>query len=171
MRRILCFGLLVLLLTGCGAQPTFETVGDLQVTEDTPPVQQVLLELPKDAQLQTAGTDSLDKLYLCDGFTVSLQTLEAGDLDRTLRSTTGYGRQELTLLQTSGAEQERYRCVWATAGEGQTQVGKTCIVDDGSYHYVLTVLVPEEDAGELAAQVKNLMDSFQVVDPALSTGS
>ena len=75
------------LLAGCGAQPTLETVADEQILPAGASVQQVLLELPKGAQLQTMGPDSLDQLYLCDGFTVSVQTMEAGDLDRTLRST------------------------------------------------------------------------------------
>ena len=171
MKRILWVGLLGLLLTGCSAQPTFETVDDMQVVAEAPQVQQVLLELPKEAQLQTAGIDSMDKLYLCDGYTVSVQIMEAGDLDKTLRSTTGYGREALTVMQTMAPTGECYQCVWATAGEGQTQVGRTCILDDGNYHYALTVLTPEKDSGALATQVQNLLDSFRIVDPSISTGS
>lgn len=171
MKKILCLVLLALLLAGCGAEPTFETIGDLQVQTASAPAQQIFLDLPKNAKLETMGAQGQDKLYLCDGFTVSVQTLEAGDLDRTLRSATGYGKEELTLMQTGAADSKIYRCVWAAAGEGQTQVGKTCIVDDGSYHYVLTVMVPEEDAGRLNEQVQSVLDSFQVVDADLSTGS
>lgn len=173
MKRWLCLVLTVLLLAGCSAQPTFETVADVQEQPVSAAVQQVLLELPSDAQLQTMQPDSTDKLYLCNGYTVCLQTLPAGDLDSTLRTTTGYGRDDLAIMQTETNEGKRYRCVWATAGEGQTQVGKTCIVDDGNYHYVLTVMVPEESAGQLVKQTKAVMDSFQVIpaDLNLSTGS
>ena len=171
MKRILCLVLFAVLLTGCGAEPTFETVADVPVQSVSAPVRQIFLDLPANTQMQTMGADSEDKLYLCDGFTVSVQTMDAGDLDRTLRAATGYGKEELTLMQTETADGKCYRCVWAAAGEGQTQVGKTCIVDDGSYHYVLTVMVPEQDAGRLAEQVQSVLDSFQVVDAELSTGS
>lgn len=173
MKKIICIVMLMLLLTGCASQPTFETVADLQDQQVAAAMQQVLLELPAGAQMQTMQPDSTDKLYLCDGFTVCLQTLAAGDLDKTLRATTGYGKDDLTLMQMATTEGKRYRCVWAAAGEGQTQVGKTCIVDDGHYHYVLTVMVPEDTAGQLAEKVAAVMDSFQVVDADLnlSTGS
>ena len=173
MKRILCVGILMALLTGCASQQTFETITDVQDQPVEAQMQQVLLELPPGAQLQTMEPDSTDKLYLCNGFTVCLQTIQSGDLDKTLRAVTGYGEEELTLMQTTTAEGTRYRCVWAAAGEGQTQVGKTCIVDDGRYHYALTVMVPEETAGELSQTVATVMDSFQVVDAELNlnTGS
>lgn len=169
MKRILIVALLVMLLTGCGAEPTFETVADQPDLQVSAQPKQILLELPKDAKLQTG--EQGDKLYLCDGFTVSLQTVEAGDLDKTLRTTTGYNREDLTLMQMQGTDGKHYRCVWAAAGEGQTQVGKTYIVDDGNYHYVLTVMVPEETAGQLASQLQDIADSFQIVDGEFSTGS
>lgn len=171
MKKILCLALLVTLLTGCGASPALETIADEPVQSVSATAQQILLDLPSNAKLEAMGSETQDKLYLCDGFTVSVQTVEAGDLDRTLRTATGYGAEELTLMQTATAAGKCYRCVWAAAGEGQTQVGKTCVVDDGSYHYVLTVMVPEADAGKLAEQVQSVLDSFQVVDAQLSTGS
>ena len=171
MKKILCFAALAVLLTGCTSKPALETVADEPVQVVTAPVQQILLDLPENAKLEAMGSESQDKLYLCDGFTVNVQTVEAGDLDKTLRAATGYGKEDLTLMRTATAAGKCYRCVWAAAGEGQTQVGKTCIVDDGNYHYVLTVMVPEADAGKLFQQVQSVLDSFQVVDAQLSTGS
>ena len=171
MKKILCFAVLAVLLTGCASEPALETVADEPLQAVTAPVQQILLDLPESAKLEAMGAESQDKLYLCDGFTVSVQTMDAGDLDRTLRTATGYGAEDLTLMRTATATGKCYRCVWAAAGEGQTQVGKTCIVDDGNYHYVLTVMVPEADAGKLSQQVQSVLDSFQVVDAELSTGS
>ena len=171
MKKILCLVLLIPLLVGCGATPAMETIADTPDQAVSAPVQQILLDLPGSATLETADSQSQDKLYLCDGYTVAVQTMEAGDLDRTLRNATGYGREDLTLMQTADPAGQCYRCVWASAGEGQTQVGKTCIIDDGSYHYVLTVMMPEKSAGELSVQVQQLMDSFQVVDPEFNIGS
>ena len=171
MKKILCLAMLVTLLAGCASAPTMETIADEPLQTVSAPAQQILLDLPENAKLEAMGSDSEDKLYLCDGFTVSVQTMETGDLDRTLRSATGYGKEDLMLMQTATAQGKCYQCVWAAAGEEQTQVGKTCIIDDGSYHYVLTVMVPEADAGKLSEQVQLVLDSFQVVDADFSTGS
>ena len=171
MKKILCLATLVILLTGCASKPALETIADEPVQSVSATAQQILLDLPGNAKLEAMGGESQDKLYLCDGFTVSVQTMEAGDLDKTLRTATGYGAEDLMLMKTDTPAGKCYRCVWAAAGEGQTQVGKTCIVDDGSYHYVLTVMVPEAEAGKLADQVQSVLDSFQVVDAELSTGS
>ena len=164
---------LALLLSGCGSQPVLETIADEQVQSVSAQVQQILIELPPDAGMQTMQSDDGAKLYLCDGFTVTVQTFEAGDLDGTLRSATGYGRQALELIETADETGKRYQCVFTTTGEGQTQVGRACVVDDGSFHYVLTVLAPEENAGSLSEQIQTVMDSFRVVsaDFPINTGS
>lgn len=173
MKKCMLVAAVMLLLSGCGAEETFETIGDVQAQPVSATVQQVLLELPEDAQLQTAQETGTDKLYLGEDYTVSLQTLEAGDLDATLRATTGYGADQLTLMQTDASDGKRYHCAWTTAGEGQTQVCRTCIIDDGSYHYVLTVMLSEETAGQLREQTEDIFQSFRVVagEVDLNTGS
>ena len=159
-------GVALLLLSGCSPQKTMETVTDVYIQPQQQP-QQILLELPQYSYVPVMEAGETDKMYLCDGYTVCIQTLESGDLDRTLRQVTGYNRQQLQLQQIG----DRYQCVYAAAGEEQTQVGRTCIIDDGAYHYALTVMAPAEQAGTLREEIQQIFQSFNVSLEPISTGS
>lgn len=162
-----------LLLSGCGAQETWETVADVYVQPVSADMQQLLVDVPQDAHAEAMQNDTGGKLYLCDGFTVSVQTLESGDLEKTLRTVTGYSREALTLIQTQQEDMKRYECVWTAAGEGETQVGRTCVLDDGNYHYAVTVMAGESQSGALAQTWQTIFDSVRLVgaDVDLNTGS
>ena len=122
---------------------------------------QVSLTLPDDATIQTiAGTEG--KLYLCDGFTVTVQTLPGGDLSRTIADTTGYDLSRLTLMETEKDGIRCYRCSWATAGEGGDQAARTLILDDGSFHYAITVMASAEKAGALADTWQEILHSVSL---------
>ena len=161
MKIFLCV-LLALLLTGCTQPKDFETMSDSYMEPELPLAQKVSFQLPEDAAkavLESAGTDTL---YLCDGYSVAVQTLPAGNLDATLREVTGYGRDKVQLWERKEGEISRFSCVWASAGEGGDQMGKATILDDGNYHYVLSVMAAAEDAGELADTWQQLMESFSI---------
>lgn len=152
--------LAALLLTACGAQETFETVSDVAAQSVSAAARQVLLTLPEEAAVCVFEDAQTGSLYLCDGYNISLQTLQGGDLDRTLRTVTGYGREQLTLMQTKQENAKRYECVWSAAGEGEDQVGRAVILDDGSYHYVLTAMAGETHAGDLTETWQEIFSSF-----------
>lgn len=169
--RIICLALvLALCLCGCGAQQTVETVTDEIITPVVAMAQEVNLALPEGASMEVAEAEDTGKLYLCENYTVAVQTLEAGDLDKTLRTVTGYGREDLTLMQRRDGAYDRYECVWAAAGEGQEQVGRTLVLDDGSYHYTVTVMAPASQAGELTEDWRALMSSVRL-GADINTGS
>ena len=160
MKTFLCTLLAVILLTGCQQPKDFETMSDSFVEPEQPQAKEVVFQLPEDAAkavLENSGT-----LYLCDGYSVALQTLTAGNLDATLREVTGYGSDKVQLWQRKEGDILRYECVWACAGEGGDQMGKATILDDGDYHYVLSVMAAAEDAGTLADTWQQLMDSFSI---------
>lgn len=140
--------LLPVLLAGCAAEPVFEQVQD--VYAGTVPVPaEILMMLPEEASVRTGVQGDAGQLYFCDGYTLTTQTLEGGDLDRSLRTMTGYGAEDLTVLET---DREGFRCVtcaWTSAGEGGDQVGRLVLLDDGAYHYVVTVMAPADRAGDL----------------------
>ena len=162
-----------LLHSGCGAQETWETVADVYVQPVSADMQQLLVDVPQDAHAEAMQNDTGGKLYLCDGFTVSVQTLESGDLEKTLRTVTGYSREALTLIQTQQEDMKRYECVWTAAGEGETQVGRTCVLDDGNYHYVLSAMAAESAAPALQEAWEDMFASCCLLDPDvnLNTGS
>ena len=171
MKKCVILLILLMLLSGCGSKPTLETVGDEQLQSVSAKMQQILVELPVGAGVPTMQSADGASLYLCDGFTVTVQTMEAGDLDKTLRSATGYGQQALELIETTDEAGKRYQCVFTAAGEGQMQVGRASIIDDGRFHYVLTVLAPEQTAE--TEQIQAVLTSFRVAEAELpiNTGS
>ena len=161
---------MVLMLSGCGEQPTFETIADgLEQPVSQP--WEILVDLPKEAVAQTVSDG--EKLYFAEDMTVCLQTLDGGDLDRTLRNTTGFGADALQVMEYADAQGKCYECAWTAMGEGQLQVGRTRIIDDGNYHYAVSVTAPEKQAGEMQDVIFNILDSFCLEDPEfpINTGS
>ena len=159
MKKICVILAVILLLSGCAAKETFETVGDENIQQVAGAAQQIQVVLPQEAAAQTVQNE-YGQLYFCDGYEITLQTMEAGDLDRTLRQLTGFGADSLTVIETGLTAAARYDCVWTAAGEGGDMVGRAAILDDGSYHYCMTVMAAEEDAGALRDTWKDLFDSF-----------
>lgn len=154
-----CVGLAAaLLLTGCSGARDLETVTDVYGQEAV--ARQVSVSLPEEAAVPV-GSQSDGVMYICQGYTVAIQTLPGGDLDRTLRSVTGFPKEKLALLNQSQGQLQRYDCAFSCAGEGGDRVGRCVLLDDGHYHYVLTVLMDAGMAGDLAESVNALCASFK----------
>ena len=162
MRKWWVIPVLGLLFTGCTAQETLETIADAYVQPAAAQVRQVNLQLPEEASVTVMQSDDTGTLYLCDGYAVTVQTLASGDLDRTLRETTGFSRDALTVIETQPGSWKRYDCVWSAAGEGEDQVGRAAVLDDGDYHYVLSVMASFTQAGDLAEVWQEIFDSFSL---------
>ncbi len=141
MKKCCVCALLLLLLAGCAgrSEMTFETVSDdyLSAAVAATP-RRISVELPQNAAMLTMKTEDAGTQYLCDDYSVCVQTLPSGDLDKTLRQMTGYGADALTLVETDQNGMKRYDFVWTSAGEGGDQPCRGAILDDGDYHYVLT---------------------------------
>ena len=156
--------LAVLALSGCGVQETFETIPDIYAGQmEEQPCQQVELSLPEGTSVPTMVGEAQNQLYLCDGYTIAVQTMPAGDLDRTLRQTTGFVSDALTVMQTNQEGIQRYDCVWTAAGEGEDQVCRAAILDDGYYHYTVTLMAGASASGELSQQWQQILDSVRLV--------
>lgn len=173
MKKCLILAALVLLLTGCGSEPTFETVTDDYVQPVMAQMQQVLVSLPVDAAVTVLEEESAGTIYLCDGYTVTLQTTESGDLSKTLRSATGFAKEDLRFIQTKYDDLTRTEGVWMAAGESGDQLGRFAVLDDGSYHYVLTCMADAVQVEQLQPAWEELFDSFRLVSAEidLNTGS
>ena len=173
MKKVLIFLLLLLLLTGCGAQETFETVEDMVPVEPVVSPSQFFVSLPEEAAAPTFRDENGEELYICGSYTISKQILDGGDLQKTLMSVTGKSREELELIQTRENTWDRYDFVWTSAGEEGLQLGRACILDDGNYHYVLSTLTKEESASDLTDVFSDMYASCSLLDPELNldTGS
>ena len=160
MKKCLLIAMLVVLLAGCGAPRSFETLSDEYVQPPQPVMRETQLGLPEEAAVSAITNADQGSIYLCDGYTITVQTMDAGDLDATLRTISGYGKDRLNLLERQAADHRRYECVWAAAGEGEDQVCRAVILDDGNYHYTLTLTAGASNAGDLAQTWQELLGSF-----------
>ncbi len=149
----ICLGM----LSGC-AGPTFETLGRVDhVSATQPPMGQFLLQLPKEAAvLSSAGENSL---YICDGYTLALQTFSAGDLNATVRLISGYSLDQLTVIE-SGAQVKRYDLAWTAVGETGHQICRAAILSDGLYHYTLTLMADAEQVVLTREAWEQVLSSF-----------
>lgn len=159
MRKWIVCILAVLLLCGCGAQPTFETVNDEDSMVVSASVRRIELTLPKEAAKPAMESAAGDRVYLCDGYTLTVQTFSGGDLNRTLQQLTGFPRDQLQLIQSKSADALRYDLAWSAAGEGGDQVGRAVILDDGKNHYAVTVMAEAKLAGQLQETWQTLLGS------------
>lgn len=130
--------------------------------EPQQPAREVSVSVPSDRTV-TAMTDAAgDTLYLCDGYSVLIETLDAGDLDKTLKQVSGFGREQLQIMERQEDNLRRLECVWAAAGEGEDQIGRAVILDDGVYHYALTFMSDASKAGDLTEQWQKIAESFSL---------
>lgn len=166
MKKLLCIWTIVLLLAGCSNRQDFETMTDQYSEPFKQSVGEIMLQLPEEALQPVLSQPENGKFFLCDGYELHIQTMEAGDLDRTIRQVTGYAKDALMIIETSQGEMKRYDCAWSSAGENAVLTCRASILDDGAYHYVVSVMANADTAGDLQETWKSLFDTFAVIDTA-----
>ncbi len=173
MKKLWVIPLIALLLAGCGKKQTLETITDVPDTPVVSAVRRIQVQLPPELSSPTLEGEDTGTLYLCDDYSITVQTLESGDLKRTIRDTTGMNKDNLQIIQTKQGDVKRYQWVWSTTGENGVQVGRGCILDDGAYHYVLTALTDEGKAEMVQSQWKEIFASFTLATEReeISSGS
>ena len=130
---------MVLLLAGCGAEDTVETIADELLVPVMATPGHITVELPGETAMPVIENDN-GRIYVCNDYEIVLQTLDGGDLEETLRVLSGLSREDLTVLETMADGVNRYEFVWAAAGETGDQTGRAVVLDDGNYHYCMSVL-------------------------------
>lgn len=150
-----------LLLSGCAAEETFETISDHIVQPVLAEMRQISVVLPAEAASPTVESDS-GRIYLCQDYEISIQTLESGDLRSTVSVLSGYDMEALTVMATQKGDVDCYRFVWASAGENGDRVGQAMILDDGSYHYCLSVLGDADTAQQNQLSWEEMFGSFSL---------
>lgn len=160
-----CWSLILvtlLLLSGCATTQTSETVADEILQPAVSTQREVILTLPSGASKEVMESEDGGRLYFCDGYTMTVQILTGGDLNRSLESLCGYSADALTVLQTQDGAWKRQEWIWVSAGEGGEQLGRGALLDDGSYHYCLTVMADASEAGVLEAEWDAVFASFGI---------
>lgn len=173
VKRLYCCLLLSLLLCGCGAEPTLETVEDIIPVEAAAIPQQIYIPMPEEASSPTFQDDTGMEVYLCRGYTVAKQILPSGDLEKTVMQICGQSKENLAIMERMQEEAKRYDFCWTSAGEEGLQLGRACILDDENYHYVVSAMATETEAGNLRDTWDDMFASCRLLRPELdlSTGS
>lgn len=161
MKKLCMLVALLTVLTGCsGTQTTFETVADDAVQAVSGRQRQILLEIPNEAAEAVFKEESGDKLYVCEGYTLAVQTMQAGDLERTVQTLSGYGQDSITVVHTDAGEFDRYDFVWTSMGEDGCQIGRAAVLDDGSYHYAVSCMASAEAYDAVKPGWERIFGSF-----------
>lgn len=162
MKKLLLLLGAALMLTGCAASETFETLGPVEHEQQVAAVMaQTSLSLPEEAALAVFEQDN-DKLYLCDDYTVVTQILPAGDLNATVAALCGYEKDALTVMESAAGNLSRYDWVWTAVSDDGDLVCRACVLDDGNYHYCLCVMAPAASVGALSDTINSLFSSFSL---------
>lgn len=159
MKRLVWICLLAALMAGCTAEETLETVNDEWVVPAMAQPREVSVRLPEDTVLPVLEQDNR-RLYMGQGYEIMLETFAAGDLNGTIRTLSGYEQEQLSVIETQQGEAERYDFVWATTGESGQRLGRAVILDDGDYHYCMSVL---RDPGETNIVWRDVFGSFSLI--------
>ena len=141
MRKLLFIVLtLALILCGCAAKETLETIADDIPAEPVlGQMREISVRLP-DGAVSPVLSSEAEQLYLSEDYEILVQTCPAGNLDDTIQKLTGFDKNQLTVMETEQDGVSRYDFVWVSAGEEGERLGRAAILDDGSYHYCLSVL-------------------------------
>ncbi len=159
VKRWGCICLFVILLSGCGAEETLETVSDEWIVPAMAQPREVSVRLPEDLVLPVLEQEGR-QLYMGPNYEIMLETMAAGDLQATIRNLSGYEQEQLTILETDQGEWNRYEFVWTAAGEQGHRLGRAVILDDGDYHYCMSVL---RDAEESLIVWQDVFQSFSLI--------
>ena len=151
-----------LLLLGCGAEETLETVADEIIQPVMAQPRQITVDLPEGAVAPVLESDS-EQVYLCEDYELVLETVAAGDLNATMQRICGYSREDLTVMQTQRDGVDRYEFVWVSAGEKGERLGRAVILDDGNYHYCMSVLRDADSTEKTQIVWRDVFASFTLV--------
>ena len=158
LKRWIGICVLALLLCGCRAEETLETVSDEWLVPAMAKPREISVHLPEDAVTPVLEQDDR-RLFMGQGYEIMLETLASGDLNGTIRTLSGYDREQLTVLETRQGDADRYDFVWTTAGEVGDRLGRAVILDDGEYHYCMSVL---RNPGDSQVTWKSVFGSFSL---------
>ena len=151
-----------LMLWGCQAEPTLETIADEWAQSVMAQPRQISVNLPDGALAPVLESDS-EQVYLSDDYEIIIETLSAGDLNATVEHLSGYSRDNVTLVRTQQGDADRYEFVWASAGENGDRLGRAVILDDGDFHYCMSVLRDADTTKTSQIVWSDVFDSFSLI--------
>ena len=167
MKKVLVGVLAALMLSGCGAEPVYETIGDVwEQTEPAVNPGRMEVPLPEGAEMEVMDGNG-DGAYRVGDWELWTKVLDGGDLNKTLQTLSGMDASALTVIDRELQGYDCHETTWTVTSEDGAHVVRAGILDDGNYHYCLCVSVPEEDAGEAGEVFSQVFQSVTItnIDP------
>ena len=112
MKKICLILLITVLLTGCRGKGAMETVSDVPYTPVIANLKRIQLQLPPELSAPVLENEDSGSLYICDTYSVTVQTAPSGDLKKTIQDATGIDQGKLDVLQTRRGDAKCYQWVW-----------------------------------------------------------
>ncbi len=153
MKKLVWLAVLMMAFSGCGenADPVFETIADPIVPVAAEPAP-ISIWTPEDAAAQTSA--AAGECYTWGECELRVQTLDSGDIRKTMQTLTGLAADKLTVMEYERDGLQIYQTVWSMTGEEGIMLGRAMVADDGHYHYCISLLSPENtDIAEEYAQI------------------
>ena len=161
MKKVWILLILPALLSGCAAEETLETIADDIAQPVMAQPAQISVDLPDNAVAPVLESDA-EQVYLSEEYEIIIETVSAGDLSATVQRISGYTPDNLTVMETEQDGVKRYDFVWASAGENGDMLGQAVILDDGNYHYCMSVLRDANPTQSSQIVWRDVFDSFQL---------
>lgn len=153
--------ILGIMLCGCSGGEDFEVIADSLVDSPKPEPAKMVLTLPSDVTLSVMeGSDW--ECYEGEHYQIILQTCPSGSLDQTLQLVTGYSKEQLNVMEISATNVDKYFCAWSSVSEAGEVVGRCTILDDGMYHYCLSILIDAEVSGEVRDTINAVFATYSL---------
>lgn len=148
-------------LSACSGTEPFEVISDSIVEYPTPTPARVQLKIPDDAALSVMNS-SEGQSYEGDHYQIIVQTYPSGNLEETLQLITGYSKNQLNLMEMSERDYNKYLCAWSSVSEEGDLVGRCTVLDDGRFHYCLTVLMDAQVSGKIRKDIDALFADYSL---------
>lgn len=162
MRKI---GVLVLLLSlgaalcACRAEPDWETVDDAAVPVMAPASAPYIITygVPDDTTMEPLSAKNRG-LYVAENgdYEILSDVVTAATLDDALRQISGFGEDDLEIVETTRFGLPEYRFAWSSVSDEGEYVSEASLIEDGDYYYALVFSVRQGLGGrydECAAAV------------------
>lgn len=167
LKNIMIFLLAVLSITGCAAEPTFETIGNVW---DNPQIREspasIEFALPDDAQMEVMETADTGKCYQIGQWMLWTEILNGGDVAATMETLTGASADSLNIIEHPLGQYQCHETAWATSEEEGEYVIRTAVISKGEYHYCLSLKVPKEDARQVGSFFSGILRNVYLNDTA-----
>ena len=154
---------LVVLLCSCSAQVQWETVDDEAIAvssvEEEPYV--ITFGVPEDVNLDPISNGNSSLYVQKDGeYEIFSDTFTASSLDEALRTVSGFGAEELDVVETQRFGLPEYRFAWASSSDEGEYLSQASLVEDGSQYYTLIFSVREDAGREYDGCAEAVFSSF-----------